>query len=201
MPKLLIFDFDGTIADSFDMIYDVISEYAKIKPNKAELRKVPTKIGVKHFRLSTFDLMKVIVKIIHEHNKNLPDLKCFAGIKDALVRLKEKSIQLVLLTSSGEKLTSFLANNSLDNLFDQIYRVNPFVQRSVTFEKIIAEHSIANDDVYYIADEARDVLAARKLGIKTVAVTWGFNDGSVLKEYEPSYLIDKPSELERVVSR
>ena len=200
MCKLVIFDFDGTIVDSYDLIYDVISEYTKIKPNKQELKMLPTKIGVKYFKLSKLDLMKVILKIIDKHNKNLPLLKSFNGIKESLMHLKNQSIQLVLLTSAGEEIYSFLSNNSLENIFEKVYRVNPFLQKAIALEKIISDFPIEKSDVYYVADEPYDVIAAKKSGIKAVAVTWGYNDESVLRKYKPSYLIDKPCKLKNLVS-
>ena len=49
--------------------------------------------------------------------------------------------------------------------------------------------------VAYVGDETRDVNAARRVEIQTVAVTWGMNTRRAFEPFEPDYLFDEPGEL------
>ena len=47
----------------------------------------------------------------------------------------------------------------------------------------------------YVGDEARDMEAARRAGVHSVGVTWGFNNRSALEKANPEKLVDKPKDL------
>lgn len=53
---------------------------------------------------------------------------------------------------------------------------------------------------YYVADEVRDIDAAKSSGINSIAVSWGFNSEDVLKKEKPDYLISNPQELITIAS-
>ena len=57
------------------------------------------------------------------------------------------------------------------------------------------KYGFKKDQVLYVGDEIRDIVAAKRLGIKIAAVAWGYNSLKALKEQEPDYLIHKPEEL------
>ena len=47
----------------------------------------------------------------------------------------------------------------------------------------------------YVGDGETDMKTAHNCGVPVVAVTWGFRDEGVLREFNPDFIIDKPSEL------
>ena len=50
-----------------------------------------------------------------------------------------------------------------------------------------------------MCDEVRDIEAARKSGIKSVAVTWGYNSKDALLKENPDFLINSPDELRNII--
>ena len=53
--------------------------------------------------------------------------------------------------------------------------------------------------MYFVGDEVRDIEAGKKVGINTIAVSWGYNTKSALDKEHPDYLIDFPLELEKII--
>ena len=47
----------------------------------------------------------------------------------------------------------------------------------------------------YVGDEDRDIIASKKVNIKTIAVTWGFNSKEKLSREKPDYLVDSPMQV------
>ena len=47
----------------------------------------------------------------------------------------------------------------------------------------------------YVGDETRDIRSARKSNVGIVAVSWGFNSGDILQEFQPDSLVNTPQEL------
>ena len=168
MSKLIIFDFDGTIADSYDLIYKSLCEYSKLTPNKDEIRKLSTSKVTSLFNLSKFDLIRMIFKVRRDFKECIPYLSCFNGIKESLIKMKSNSNKLVLLTSNSEEnVNIFLNRNGLSNIFDDICSVSTIYGKSRILARIKKKYSKQNNDVYYIADETRDIIAAKKAGIST----------------------------------
>jgi phosphoglycolate phosphatase len=57
------------------------------------------------------------------------------------------------------------------------------------------ENHLNCSHVIYIGDETRDIIAAQKAGIRSVAVTWGYNSHKALKAHHPDHLIHSPQAL------
>lgn len=50
-----------------------------------------------------------------------------------------------------------------------------------------------------IGDAISDLREGRAAEVKTIAVTWGFQDRSLLANEEPTHLVDQPEELLRLL--
>ncbi|MEK6545270.1 MAG: HAD hydrolase-like protein, partial [Nitrospinota bacterium] len=68
-------------------------------------------------------------------------------------------------------------------------------------KRFIRRHYLSENNIYYVGDETRDIRAAKKAGIKCIAVTWGLNSKSALEALEPSIIVNKPSELVKVLTK
>ena len=64
---------------------------------------------------------------------------------------------------------------------------------------IIEKRGGAKNDVVTIGDEARDVAAARQVGVKCVAVSWGFSERAPIEREHPDVLSDDPAKLAEAI--
>ena len=85
------------------------------------------------------------------------------------------------------------------NFFDFIYTGKSVFGKSHMINKVIKQRMIGKNDVVYVCDEVRDLEAARKSGIKSIAVTWGYNTKNVLVKENPDFLADTPTELRSII--
>jgi phosphoglycolate phosphatase len=53
----------------------------------------------------------------------------------------------------------------------------------------------APHESYYVGDEVRDIVAAKEVGVSSVAVTWGYSRRSALEAERPDVLVDRPEQL------
>ena len=67
--------------------------------------------------------------------------------------------------------------------------------KSRGIEKLINKLQCPRANSIYIGDETRDIEAARKVDIKSIAVTWGYNTEKVLVTYKPDCIARKPEDL------
>lgn len=206
-PKVIIFDFDGTIADTLDVIVSITNRLAiefGYKPTSAEelaqFKNLTSQQIIVQSGISIFKLPFLIRKVKLELNKRITEIQPVTGIKEALFKLKSQGSCLVIITSnSKENVTTFLEANRLHNLFEFIYTGTTF-GKSKVINKFLRDQNIDAKDAIYVGDETRDIEAARRSNIQVIAVTWGFNSKAVLAEQNPDFLIYQPHELVEAIS-
>lgn len=204
--KVILFDFDGTIADTLDAIVSITNRLAGefgYKPSSqddlAQLKNLNPRAIIKLSGISIFKLPFLIRRVKAELNNEIQGLSPITGIKEALIELKNQGNKLGIITSnSQENVMAFLLKNNLQCLFDFIYSATTFGKNKV-ITKLLRQENLKFEDVIYVGDEIRDIEAARKSQIKAIAVSWGFNSKEVLAEQNPDFLIHQPNELIDVI--
>ncbi|MBU0469721.1 MAG: HAD-IA family hydrolase [Candidatus Omnitrophica bacterium] len=199
---VLVFDFDGTIADTFQSILDISNrlskqfKYKMLKPDEAESLKDKTlKETLDHLRVPILQLPLILLKARNELHKEIASIQPINGLKEILIQLKEFGFEMGIISSNSRKnVRRFLKINNLD-LFDFISTSSKLWGKNRCIKKTLKMNSINNQDVVYIGDEIRDIVAAKKAGVRVAAVTWGYNSSKALKEQEPDYVVNNPKEL------
>lgn len=207
MIKLVLFDFDGTIADSFESflgIIDVITSKHNLpkitKKEIPELRRESARVLVKRLKVPFYKIPFIARDMKKLQGEQVLALKPFTGIPETLKELKNKDIKLGIATSNGkENVEAFLNNNHL-LIFDYLYCDIGMFGKSSVIKKILKTHKLSEQEVLYVGDEIRDIEASRKAGIKIAAVTWGFNSKEGLEINNPDYIINSPKELSKLLS-
>lgn len=207
--NVIIFDFDGTIADTFDAIVNITNGlavdfgYQKITAEElAVLRNLNYREVIKQSRVSILKLPFLVNKVKSELKSQVPHLSPIIGIPDALTELKNHGYELAIITSnSQENVLEFLQINNLENIFTYIYTGAKIFGKTRTINKFIRKHQLQPQQVVYVGDETRDIEAAKRANVKVIAVTWGFNYKEILAAQQPDFLIDQPSQILDVLSR
>lgn len=209
MIKALIFDFDGTIADTLPYTFSKIIEISKkyqIKGNKDEIIKKISQLTpkqlIKEFNISWFKIPIILWEIKKAQNllyKKIDEIKIFPSLKKVLKQLKKEGFLLYIYSSNIKRnINRFLKKEGIDNLFKNIYTGNNLLSKDKDLLKILKKEKLIKDEVLYIADEIRDVLACKKIGIKIIGVSWGLA-GDSLKNQLPDFLIKKPEEIFKIL--
>lgn len=201
--RVIIFDFDGTIADSRMALVDIANrlapEFGYSPVNEQDivrLSNMSSREVLQESLIPTYKIPFLLRKVKKELNKQIATLKPFLGIKEALTDLKNHNYILGIITSNiQENVINFLKNNDLDDYFDFIHSGTSLFGKNKIINKVIKEKQLNPEKIVYVGDETRDIEAAKKSLIKIIAVTWGFNSSHVLAEYQPDFLINTPQEL------
>jgi phosphoglycolate phosphatase-like HAD superfamily hydrolase len=204
--SVVIFDFDGTIANTLDSIIDIMNNlsdefnFRKIREEDKEfLRgKRPREI-LNYLRISMFKLPFVIRKAQREINSHITLLSPSVDMLPILKLLKKNGCQIGIVTTNiEENVRKFLHANNLDQ-FDLFYTTKKVFGKDKTISKIIRDLKLDKSNVYFVGDEVRDIEAGIKAGVKTIAVSWGYNTKEALSKENPDFLIDSPEDLEKII--
>ncbi|UKO95873.1 HAD-IA family hydrolase [Nostoc sp. UHCC 0870] len=205
--KVIIFDFDGTIADTVDALVSIANRlavefgYIQITPEQFTLlRNFSSREIIKYSGISLFKIPFLVKKVKAELKNKIQGLKPIPGMKESLLELKNHGYQLGIITSnSKDNVTAFLSINELDNLFEFIYSGVTIFGKTTIINNVLKQKQLKPQTVIYVGDETRDIEASKKANIKVVAVTWGFNSPEILAKQNPDFLIHQPSELLQVI--
>lgn len=193
-----IFDFDGTIADSFPFVCHIIINHAdKLRCKRLSLpdlvmlkeldsRAVLKYLGIPFWRVAAF--VRTLRKITHAQ---VDDIPIFPGWLEALQTLRANHHQIGLISSNSQQNVEFILRKyHLIDLFDFIVCDKPLFGKTRCLQKLIQRRSLTRSSTYYIGDEVRDIEAAHSVNIQAIAVSWGFHSLSRLKLANPDYVID-----------
>lgn len=198
----IIFDFDGTIADSIPFILKAAHELAKkynfTPPPEAEIdsfKDKPPMDIIKRLKIPLYKVPFLIVEgqqLLHKYMKEVGYMK---GMKNVLETLHERGYQLGLLTSnSKENVDIFIRKHEL-KVFDFVYSERSLFGKAPVLIKMMRKFGLDRDNVLYVGDEVRDILACDKAQVDIASVTWGFSSKSILKKHNPDHIIDRPEQL------
>jgi phosphoglycolate phosphatase len=201
-PKLLIFDFDGTIADTFDAGVTILNKLAgefgfhALQPKDLErVRDMRTLQLMKFLDIPTRKMSRIARRGSEELHACIHSIQPLPGMPEALRELQALGYSLGIITSNTElNVQIFLKNHDLE-LFDFVRCSSKLLGKARMIRSVIRRQHVRAADIVFVGDETRDIDAAKKAGIRIAAVTWGYNSQRSLEAMRPDYVFNNPSEL------
>lgn len=204
--RTVIFDFDGTIADSFAFVSQFIAAQGG-KPDLSQkerqkqfggmtMREMAKKLNIAKVRQLWMFFRGRRLMTLH-----IGDIKPFVGIEVAIKSLHDQGYTIFALSSNRNKnIQLFLQQHELSSYFAKTQGNASILGKRHCLRKILEQNHLQPQDCVVVGDEVGDMRAARRLGIPAVAVTWGYNDAKTLQAENPVAVANKPVDLVRVFS-
>lgn len=201
-PKLLIFDFDGTLADTFAAGLEILNvlaeEFGFRRLEDADVpkaRDMHTRQLMKFLGIPMSRMSRIARRGSEELTDRMPGVVPLPGIPELLNVLKDEGFEFGILTSNSEaNVRMFLKNHGLE-YFSFIRSSSKLLGKSRELRVLMKSRGVRAEDILFIGDETRDIEAAQKAGIRIAAVTWGYNSGRSVEAMKPDFLFDKPGDL------
>lgn len=200
MYKLIIFDFDGTIANTIEVGIPIFNEFARkykfreLKDIK-EVREVTLMEFIKTHKISRLRFLFYLKAFLKRLNKDMEKVKAYNGMDNVIKKLDKDYKLGIISANSKENIKKFLDTNNLSYYFDFIYNYPLLRGKSAVFKKIIKEKKFDKKDLIYIGDEDSDIKAAKKAGIDSIAVVWGMKNKELLRNKKPTFIAEKPEDI------
>lgn len=205
----VIFDFDGTLPDSFSLLLDSYNRLApqykatQVTPDDITRLREDTnpKAALKEFNISLFKLPRLIRAVRADFKKNISTVALHPGIGAAIRDLRDRGYQLGILSSNdADTVKQIIARHELQDYFEFYYSNNKVFKKQTNLRKIFKTHHIDPTSVVYVGDETRDVRAANAINIPSLAVSWGFQSADALMKAGATRVVSSPDELTSTIS-
>ncbi|MBN1162452.1 HAD-IIIA family hydrolase [Patescibacteria group bacterium] len=203
--KLVVFDFDGTLADTFSYVIKYLKKITikegidvDLENNEfiEEMMNYHVRDLLKRFNISLVRVPKILREVRRVMYKDIDEIEMFEGMKDALAEMKNMGLDLGILTSNSKRFVeTFLKSKDAAQFFDFVHSEGNLFGKDRVLKKLVKKTGLKKSEVVYVGDEARDIEACKKAGITCISVEWGFNNKYALDEHEADYIVDSPEEL------
>lgn len=204
--ELVIFDFDGTLADSFPCFLEAMSEVARemrLRPVAEEelpaLRRLSAREIMKRLGLRWWRLPRVARLLRQRMHAQIGTIALFPGIAGMLEDLSRSGTRLALVTSNSEENVRTVLGPQLAALFSTYECSTSLFGKARRFRRICRRSKVAPGSILCIGDELRDADAARAENLAFGAVAWGYAEADVLAQTRPAHLFREPHEITAAV--
>lgn len=207
MLKLLLFDWDGTVADSVGKIIEckcqIALKYKLIPPASQQVRKV---LGMEFQKAMSLCFPEADTSLLSTLGIEFHFLMqqdhfqapLFPKANEVLRALKKEAFILAIVTSKAEKeMRRAIQFNHLTCMFDMIccgesYKAKP---DPTMLYYLMEKFNVSPQECVMVGDTTIDILFAANAGIKTIGVTFGAHSPMELEAHHPIALIDNWPQL------
>lgn len=203
--KNIIFDWSGVVKDAVDSQLWIINKIFK-------------KYGIRSLSLEEFKdnweqpyqlfYNKYLPKLSLEEEKkdyieaimsdDCPKSKSCFGVTELIINLKNKNSFLFVVSSDHPKtILKEIKEYGLENIFTEV--ITEVHDKFESVNALVQKYNLKLNETYFIGDSNHEVDVAKKIGIMSVAVTWGLCSQKRLESVNPNFLVKNIKELEDIV--
>ena len=200
--RLLIFDFDGTLADTFDHFLEVFDEAARVygfrpfdRSNIDHLRTLNARSILKYHEVPIWKLPAITHATRKLMALRIHDVRLFTQIDHALACLHDRGTLLAVLSSNSKSNVLRVLGAQTASLFDHFECGASIFGKRSRLRKLLVQSGVKVEDSMFIGDEIRDAQAARDVGVRFGAVSWGYSKIGALLEAGAEEHFSAPCEL------
>lgn len=204
--KNIIFDWSGVVRDTVTnqmwIVNRIFKKYGVAEISTEEFRenwKQPPALFYQKYLPEGYDeaerskLFQVL-----QLDKDCPKSAPFPEVVRLIRKCKENGHFLAVVSSDfPETLLPEVKEYGLENIFETI--ITDANDKLEPVRKIITENKLDPANTFFVGDSNHEIDVAKKTGIKSVAVTWGFTSENNLKARNPDYIAHNAGELESVI--
>ena len=200
----VIWDFDGTLADSLPELLRIYNELAPRyglrqveDPDEVRGQSMSQLLGAE--QISWWTMVRLTRRLLQMQRQIIGQVKLFDGVAKTIHRLSAIGIrQAVVSSNSRTNLLECLSGHRLTDHFMYIHGTSRLGGKRRAIRRACRKLGVASSDALYVGDEVRDIDAARAASLAIASVTWGLNTKEVLHEHQPDWIVNCPDDIEAI---
>jgi phosphoglycolate phosphatase len=200
--RLVIFDFDGTLADSAAWFTGVLNDVARAygfrvltKEQIEALRGCDNRTIVRALGVPTWKLPFIARHVRRLAARDADRIRLFAGVEAMLQSLSARGFHLAIVSSNGEDTIRRVLGPETSQLIGTYACGAALFGKARRIRAVLRRTGIGPDRAIAIGDEVRDIEAARRAGIASGAIAWGYATPELLSRHRPTLAFASVEEI------
>ncbi|TWI61491.1 phosphoglycolate phosphatase [Pseudoduganella lurida] len=198
---LLIFDFDGTLADSFPFFleaFDTVADTHRLRrldrSRVDELRGCELPQLMRHVGMPRWKLLPVAMQFRALMAQDIARIRLFDGVRELLRAEAARGTVLALVTSNSEANVRAVLGDEA-RLFAHVECGAALFGKRRRLRRVVQASGVPSDRVLCLGDETRDLNAAQAEQLDFAAVGWGYAKPETLRARGPQLMFNSVSEM------
>jgi pyrophosphatase PpaX len=199
--RAALFDFDGTLVDTTDLIYQSMRHAAgQVLGREISREVLMANVGQplpRQMELLSAEHAEALLDSYRLHNEENHDalIKEFPGVEESLARLRSAGVRVAVVTSKRRFSVDMALKTfpGLGAVVDQWVTMEDTTEHKPRPEPLLKGlellGKIPKEEAAYVGDSPFDVAAAKAAGVRSVAVSWGAFSEDALRAAEPDHLV------------
>jgi phosphoglycolate phosphatase-like HAD superfamily hydrolase len=183
------------IHDTFELAYKISLETLEGEMTRDEYRDL--------FNGNIYESSKIMKKgagdFFEKQNKAFEHLRIEKNIKQFLKELYDKYSLFIISSNQEKALNTYFQNNNFINIFKEVLGMETDRSKIEKFKTVLEKQKLKPDECIFVTDTLGDILEANKVGIKTIAVDFGFHCRERLEKGKPFKIISDFNEVEEIL--
>ncbi len=200
--RLVIFDFDGTLADSGDWFLGVADDLAqrfnfrRVATSEIEsLRGQSSRAVIKYLGIPRWKL-PAIARYVHALLGQQADrIALFAGVPEMIETLHRAGVRIALVTSNAEANARAILGPDMASRISHFECGASLFGKARLFRRVLRRAKVPVEQALCVGDETRDMVSAHKAGVTAGAVLWGYANREALAATQPAMFFDTPAQV------
>ncbi|TWT25972.1 HAD-IA family hydrolase [Planomicrobium sp. CPCC 101110] len=200
--KYILFDFDGTLADSAQLYmnaWNLLAGRYNFKPvTKEDLvstRNLTIPEKARQYDFPMHKLPVILPQIYRYFKEHVNDVKLFEGIKETLGKLAQNGYIIVIVSSNSKENIDLLLQQEQIGSVSQVMSSSRIFGKDAVIKKFMKIHNCAPHEMLYVGDEVRDIVACNKVSVPFMWVSWGLDGFELIEKEKPKYVAHTPEEI------
>ena len=197
--RLVIFDFDGTLADSGDWFLAQADDLAdrfrfrRVTPDEVEaLRGQSSRAVIRYLGIPRWKLPAIARHIHALLGQQADRIALFDGIGPLVEALHSAGVTIALVTSNAEANVRTILGPEIAGRISHFECGASLFGKARLFRRVLRRSKVPAAQALCIGDETRDMVSAHKAGITAGAVLWGYANREALAATEPALFFETP---------
>ena len=191
--KLVIFDFDGTLADSAGWLFGVLNQvadrYGFRRVGEAEiamLRGRDNREIVRYLGVPAWKLPRIAAHMRRRAARDAVAIPLFEGTRRVLLALAERGVATAVVSSNSEANVRRILGPECARLVGLYECGASLFGKAARFRRVLESAGARQEEAICVGDEARDLQAASEAGLASGAATWGYATRELLERQRPT---------------
>ena len=196
-----LFDFDGTLVDTTDLIYQSMRHATgEVLGREISRDVLMANVGQplpRQMELLSAEHAEALLNSYRLHNEENHDalIREFPGVEESLARLKAAGVRVGVVTSKRRFSVDMALKKfpGLGDVVDQWVTMEDTTEHKPRPEPLLKGletlGNVPREQAAYVGDSPFDVTAAKAAGVESVAVSWGAFSEDALRAAEPDQLV------------